>query len=88
MPTQAVLAGVSESIPCCVRMARELWQEFSVVDSFATSSKQSLDAMDFGLASSVQQQNLAQALSPLAKNATKCRTAPKYIAASSDFQNE
>ena len=51
-------------------MARELWQEFSVVDSFETGSKQSLDAMDFGLASSVQQQNLAQALSPLAKNAT------------------
>ena len=60
---QAVLAGVSESIPCCVRMARELWQEFSVVDSFATGSKQSLDAMDFGLASSVRQQNLASFVS-------------------------
>ena len=69
MPTQAVLAGVSEGIPCCVRMARELWQEFSVVDSFATGSKQSLDAMDFGLASSVRQQNLGQALGPVAKNA-------------------
>ena len=32
---EAVLAVVPESILCCVPMERELWQEFSVVDSFA-----------------------------------------------------
>ena len=66
-----VLAGVPGSILCCVRMARELWLEFSVVDSFATCTFvfQTVPWCHVGLASSVQQQNLAQTLSPLAKNA-------------------